>query len=296
MLRLLQTLHGAVGWQGVGLSRWGPCLPLLQQLAHSTQHMDTHIQSMFLNQGSNSITGSWPCSQLRCGSSQSLPAYMVGLHNLRDNPGSKKLRIRLGRGDSGRRGSFSGRGMKGQKARGAPHMLYDGGQFGLIKFPVTRERPPYEVLYNQLGLSRLVEYIQLGLLDHTRVISMKDLHDSGCVTADINYGVLLYGKGVGLVGFPLHIQVTACDEDTRQAIEGAGGSVTRVYYTSEGLKGLLEPEVYTSRGLPLPLPAHSWHPKHEGKFEAVGQIRPGLPVQKVQQRRRQMPSSMQAIV
>jgi len=35
--------------------------------------------------------------------------------------------------------------------------------------PVCR----YEVLYNQLGVTRLVEYVKLGLLDHTRVITMK---------------------------------------------------------------------------------------------------------------------------
>ncbi len=31
----------------------------------------------------------------------------------------------------------------------------------------------YEVLYNQLGVGRLIEWIQLGLLDHTRPITMK---------------------------------------------------------------------------------------------------------------------------
>jgi len=133
-------------------------------------------------------------------------------------------------------------------------------------------------------------------------------------------------------------QVTACTDGARAAIEGAGGSVTRVYYTAESLKGLLkvwganvcalarlgascehacvgrnpcgdrakptkiantleltpfacarllapacthishttppctaQPELYTSKRLPLPLPAHSWHPKHGHLFDAVGQ-------------------------
>ncbi len=82
-------------------------------------------------------------------------------------------RIRVGRGNSGRRGNYCGRGMNGHNSRsgitcqllvshhadfqnlqceawvilnhchagGGPHMLYDGGQLGLLKFPVTRERP-----------------------------------------------------------------------------------------------------------------------------------------------------------
>lgn len=85
--------------------------------------------------------------------------------------------------------------MNGHNARsgGGPHLLYDGGQLGLLKFPVSRQRPPYEVLYTQLGLSRLVEYIQLGLLKTDRVLNMKDLQDAGCVSR-VKYGVLLYGK------------------------------------------------------------------------------------------------------
>lgn len=35
-------------------------------------------------------------------------------------------------------------------------------------------------------------------------------------------------------------QVTACTDAARTAIEAAGGTVTRVYYTAEGLKGLLK--------------------------------------------------------
>jgi len=35
-------------------------------------------------------------------------------------------------------------------------------------------------------------------------------------------------------------QVTACTDTARAAIEGAGGTVTRVYYTAEGLKGLIQ--------------------------------------------------------
>ena len=34
-------------------------------------------------------------------------------------------------------------------------------------------------------------------------------------------------------------QVTACDADTRAAVESAGGRVTRVYYTAEGLGAVL---------------------------------------------------------
>ncbi|PNW76802.1 hypothetical protein CHLRE_11g476800v5 [Chlamydomonas reinhardtii] len=201
------------------------------------------------------------------------PDHLVGLGNLRDNPGATRQRIRVGRGDGSRRGNYGGRGMKGQKSRGRGlHMLYDGGQLGLLKFPVTRQRPSYEVLYYHLGLSRVAEFVQLGLLDAGRTITMKDLYDSGCVTSNIKYGVLLYGKA--RLAVPLDLQVTACDADTRAAVESAGGRVTRVYYTAEGLGAVLHPEKFTSRRLPLPLPAPRWHPRYDKKFDAIGQIPP----------------------
>uniref|UniRef100_A0A7S0VE23 Large ribosomal subunit protein uL15/eL18 domain-containing protein n=1 Tax=Polytomella parva TaxID=51329 RepID=A0A7S0VE23_9CHLO len=203
------------------------------------------------------------------------PNYFVHLGNLRPNPNSTKQRIRVGRGLSSRRGVSCGMGFKGQKARGRSlHMLFDGGQLGLVKFPVTRQVPSYEVLYNQIGLTSIVECCQLGLLDHTKLITMKDLLDAGCVR-DVKYGVLLYGKSN--ISFPINIQVTACDDDSRQSIKAAGGTVTRVYYTKDNLEGLLNPKRYTDKNLPLPLPAIAWHPKFDGKFDAIGQI-PPLPL------------------
>ncbi len=51
----------------------------------------------------------------------------------------------------------------------------------------------------------MVECVQLGLLDPSRTITLKDLYDAGCVTSHIKYGVLLYGAM--RLSFPLDIQV-----------------------------------------------------------------------------------------
>jgi large subunit ribosomal protein L15 len=180
----------------------------------------------------------------------------------------------VGRGDGGRRGNYCGRGLNGHNSRsgGGAHMLYDGGQLGLLKFPIVRERPPYQVLYAQLGLSRLMEYVQMGLLPRDRPITMKDLQDSGCVQR-IKYGVLLYGKAP--VHLPLHIKVSACNPETIECIKQGGGSVTRVYYEfPDGIRGHLTPQSFTIKGLPLPLPAHSIHPRHAEDFDQIGEIGP----------------------
>ena len=48
------------------------------------------------------------------------------LHHLQPAPGSKKDRIRVGRGEGGRRGKTAGRGTKGLKARNTLRKSMDG--------------------------------------------------------------------------------------------------------------------------------------------------------------------------
>ena len=56
-------------------------------------------------------------------------------HSLKSPQGSKKNRKRVGRGDSSGAGSYSGKGMKGQKSRsgGGVRPGFEGGQLPLIK-------------------------------------------------------------------------------------------------------------------------------------------------------------------
>src|SRR5690606_14555989 len=50
------------------------------------------------------------------------------LHHLRPAPGSKKSKIRVGRGEGGKRGKTAGRGTKGLKARSRLRPGFEGGQ------------------------------------------------------------------------------------------------------------------------------------------------------------------------
>lgn len=50
------------------------------------------------------------------------------LHHLQPAPGSKKKKIRVGRGEGGRRGKTAGRGTKGLKARNTLRPGFEGGQ------------------------------------------------------------------------------------------------------------------------------------------------------------------------
>ena len=58
------------------------------------------------------------------------------LHHLKPAPGSKKSKIRVGRGEGGRRGKTAGRGTQGSKARGSIPAWFEGGQM-----PIYRRLP-----------------------------------------------------------------------------------------------------------------------------------------------------------
>lgn len=61
------------------------------------------------------------------------------LHNLSPAPGSKKKKIRVGRGEGGRRGKTAGRGTKGLKARNSLRPGFEGGQTPLaMRLPKLR--------------------------------------------------------------------------------------------------------------------------------------------------------------
>ena len=59
-------------------------------------------------------------------------------HELTPNPRSRRPRRRVGRGDGSGRGTYSGRGMKGQKSRsgGGVRPNFEGGQL-----PITKAMP-----------------------------------------------------------------------------------------------------------------------------------------------------------
>jgi large subunit ribosomal protein L15 len=55
------------------------------------------------------------------------------LHHLKPPAGSKKAKIRAGRGEGGKRGKTAGRGTKGTKARNTVPAWFEGGQMPLYR-------------------------------------------------------------------------------------------------------------------------------------------------------------------
>jgi large subunit ribosomal protein L15 len=59
----------------------------------------------------------------------------LGAHELSPNPGSVRSRKRVGRGDGSGHGTYSGRGLKGQKSRSGVkiRLTFEGGQMPLAR-------------------------------------------------------------------------------------------------------------------------------------------------------------------
>ena len=129
---------------------------------------------------------------------------------------------RLGRGHGSGRGKTSGRGTKGQKARGTIPPLFEGGQLNIIeRLPMLRGK--------QRNKSRVVkpEIIQvsaLSVLPAKSTVTLAELKKADIVRSDARRVKILSG---GTLSVTLTVHVP-CSEGAKKVIEKAGGSVTHV--------------------------------------------------------------------
>lgn len=83
-------------------------------------------------------------------------------HQLKPPRGAKHAKKRIGRGNSAGQGTYSGRGLKGQKARAGnkPRRFFEGGQTRLVKKLPSRRgfRNPFRVEYQPVNLDDLQRF------------------------------------------------------------------------------------------------------------------------------------------
>ena len=139
------------------------------------------------------------------------------LHHLRPAEGSKKRKIRVGRGESGRRGKTAGRGTKGLKARSKVRRGFEGGQMPLQRrMPKLRGfRNPNRVEYTVINVERLNDF------DAGTTVTTDDLRTRGLVKHRGKVKVL----GEGEIDRALTIQAHAFSLGAVEKIKAAGGSV-----------------------------------------------------------------------
>jgi large subunit ribosomal protein L15 len=147
------------------------------------------------------------------------------LNEIRDNEGSTKNRMRVGRGIGSGKGKTGGRGVKGQKARtGVAIKGFEGGQMPLHRrLPKRGFNKPNQRELNEVNLGRIQEAIAAGKLDQGAPITVETLVAAGVVSKQRD-GVKILG--VGELTAKVTFQVAGASKTALEAIEKAGGSVT----------------------------------------------------------------------
>lgn len=147
------------------------------------------------------------------------------LNDLRDNPGARKDRMRVGRGIGSGKGKTAGRGQKGAKARsGVSINGFEGGQMPLhMRLPKRGFNNIFARDYAEVNTGMVQKFIDAGKLDAKKDIDEAALRAVGLVRGGKD-GVRLLGKGE--ITAKVKLVVTGASRGAIEAVEKAGGSVT----------------------------------------------------------------------
>jgi large subunit ribosomal protein L15 len=146
------------------------------------------------------------------------------LNQIKDNAGSRRSSMRVGRGPGTGKGRTCGSGMKGQKARsGVVLKGFEGGQM-----PLHRRLPKHGFTnifaknYQEVTIARLQQAIDAGKIDPKKEITAEVFKASGVVRR-LRDGVRLLGGGELKAKVTVH--VGAATKGAVAAVEKAGGKV-----------------------------------------------------------------------
>lgn len=142
------------------------------------------------------------------------------LHELKPNEGSRKRRNRVGRGPSSGNGKTSGRGQKGQLARGnGPRIGFEGGQTPLFQtLPKRGFRNANRKEYDIVNVSTLNDFFAEG-----DEVSPEALLERGLIkNVSKKAGVKILGDGE--LNHKLTVKAHKFTKSAKEIIENAGGT------------------------------------------------------------------------
>ncbi len=140
------------------------------------------------------------------------------LHTIKSNKGARKERKTVGRG-LGSKGTYSGRGAKGQRAR-------SGGRAGLKLLGLRKQMLSMPKARGFASLNTKSEVVNVGTLARffapQSVVNPNVLLEKGLIPT-IASGVKILGTGT--IGFALIINGCRVSVEAKKKIEAAGGSI-----------------------------------------------------------------------
>jgi large subunit ribosomal protein L15 len=143
----------------------------------------------------------------------------VKLHELRPPEGAHRHARRVGRGTGSGRGKTSGRGQKGQGARGQGFRLgFEGGQM-----PLAQRLPKLGGFTNRFKkVYAVVNLTKLNRFQDGATVELGSYAEAGLARAGMEVKLL----GTGTLRRRLDITAHAASETARAAIEAKGGRLT----------------------------------------------------------------------
>ena len=146
------------------------------------------------------------------------------LSDIADNAGSRKKRMRVGRGIGSGKGKTAGRGGKGQTARSGVRIKgFEGGQM-----PIHRRLPKrgfnniFRIEFAEINLDRIQQAVDSKLIDVKETVNAESLVKTGVIRR-AKGGVRLLGRGE--LKAKLNIEVHGASKSAVAAVEKAGGTV-----------------------------------------------------------------------
>jgi large subunit ribosomal protein L15 len=146
------------------------------------------------------------------------------LSDIADNAGSRKKRMRVGRGIGSGKGKTSGRGGKGQTARSGVRIKgFEGGQMPLHRrLPKRGFNNIFRLQFAEINLDRIQQAIDSKLIDVKEAVTAETLVKAGVLRRSRD-GVRLLGRGE--IKAKLNIEVHGASKSAIAAVEKAGGTV-----------------------------------------------------------------------
>jgi large subunit ribosomal protein L15 len=146
------------------------------------------------------------------------------LSDIADNAGSRKKRMRVGRGIGSGKGKQAGRGGKGQTARSGVRIKgFEGGQMPLHRrLPKRGFNNIFRLEFAEINLDRIQDAVDAKLLDPKATINAESLVKARVIRR-AKHGVRLLGRGELKV--KLNIEVYGASKPAIAAVEKAGGTV-----------------------------------------------------------------------
>lgn len=146
------------------------------------------------------------------------------LHDLKPAKGSTKKRTRVGRGKAAGGGTYAGRGIKGQGARGrrGKRAYFEGGQLPLVRrLPFKRGfNNPFRIEYQEVNIGDLNDRFEAGA-----TVNLEALVAAGLLR-NVDEPVVILGMGE--LDKKLTVHAHRISKSAAAKIEEAGGTFEKI--------------------------------------------------------------------